>query len=469
MHTTARLSFAHYVVLFSLAALITIRFFTEELHVLPRALNLIDIPLLFLVTIEAVIQRSASVRHIQRSTFFTLLVPFLAILTISTLVNFNRVDIFPALTFVYGFLGPLAFYLGTYKLWEPGPVRAVSNLLVSLAVVQFCAIVLYDVPQFLRTRNPDVISGTFGTNAYQLVFFLLVFVALIVGIVAFEPTSRIRFFALPFIASAFVAIFLAQYRTLLVTTVASTVFVGVLVCRRQRGALIGALALVGVLASLIAVTTYFPQLKFNETVDALRSSPGLLISGRLNAADDVYRMYGDDWAFPLIGTGPGTYSSRAWSTYTSYQSASDSNVAGTYIQKLFGDEPYQTDVSTKYLIPRLSEPAVLGSHSVTAPFSSYLALIAEVGILGGALLIAAYFIATARATRAAFRLSLTAPSGDPLPALVVTTATAFFTLLQMAIFGNWFEVARVTLPTWILYAIITRELQARKDFKGFKH
>ena len=185
-----RLEMGHYIVLFSLAAIITVRFFSEGLHAVPRAANFIDVPLSLVVVAAAAGHRKrASARPVHQSLLFGAGVLFLAVATISTLANFSRVDVFPVLTFVYDFLAPLVFYFAVYVLWEPGRSRIVSLLLVSLALVQFVAIVFYDLPEFLRNRNPDAVSGTFGTNAYQLVFFLLLFVALLIGIVTFEPRN----------------------------------------------------------------------------------------------------------------------------------------------------------------------------------------------------------------------------------------------------------------------------------------
>ncbi len=468
---TQPLETGHYIVLFSLAAIISVRFFTEELDIVPRAANFIDVPLLLLVAIAAVLQQSQSSDAMQQSTMFKITVPFLMLATISCLINMQRVDVFPALTFVYGFLSPVAYYLATYRLWHPGRARALSNLLVGLAIVQFVTIVFIDLPKFARTRNPDFVSGTFGTNAYQLVFFLLVFIALVIGIVTFEPSSRVRFFALPFIAAAFLAIFLAQYRSLLLTVALSTLFIGFLVFRRTRGFLIAAAAASALVIALVVMIAYVPTNKFTEALDAIRNDPSYFIDSRLGPADDIYHLYGDDAAFPLVGTGPGTYSSRAWNTYSGFQSESWSNVAGPYVDKLMGGQPYHTDVSDKYVVPRLNDKNLVkyGTSQFVTPYSSYFALLAETGILAFFLLVGIYVIGFLRVTRAALRFATSATPGDPLPALVLATATAFFTLLQMAVFGNWWETARVTLPTWILLAVITRELRARAEWKDFPY
>lgn len=467
-----RLLASHYIVLGSLTAIITVRFFSEALHAVPRAANFIDLPLLIVAIVAAVSHRNRAPRPVHESTFFLLSALFLAITVASSLVNLGRVDVFPVLVFVYGFLGPPAFYLTTYALWEPGRARSLSRLLIGLAVIQFITIVVIDIPKFVRTRNPDVISGTFGTNAYQLVFFLLLFVALVVGIVTFEPQNRMRLLALPFIAAAFLAIFLAQYRTLLATMALTVVFVGILVGRRQRGIMIAAAATTGFLLAFIFIVTYVPTNLFTQAVDAVRNDPTYFIDSRLGPADDVYHLYGDNWEYPLIGTGPGTYSSRAWQTFAEINSKSGSDVAGPYVRRLTGGRPYRTDVSDKYIASRFSVglgAAKYGTYTFANPFSSYLALLAEVGIVAFAILVGIYGIALVRLIRAALFLARWAKPGDVIPALVLATATSFFVLLQIAVFGNWFETARVTVPSWILFAIVTRELIARREFASFRH
>ena len=465
-----RLELGHYIVLFSLAAIITVRFFSEGLHVVPRAANFIDVPLsLFVAAVAAGHRNRASARPVHQSLLFGAGVLFLAVVTISTLANFDRVDVFPALTFVYDFLAPLVFYFAVYVLWEPGRARVVSRLLVSLALIQFVAIVVYDLPEFLRSRNPDAVSGTFGTNAYQLVFFLLLFVALITGIVTFEPRNPVRLVALPFLAAAYLAIFLAQYRSLIVTTALATLFIGILVLRRRRGFFMAAAAGAGLIVALWFIVVYVPTNRFTQAFDAIRTNPGYFVDSRVGPTEDVYRLYGDNWHFPLVGTGPGTYSSRAWATFSGFNSLSAANVAGPYARWLMGGTLYHTDVSDKYVLPRADAAAQYGTHNFANPYSSYLALLAEGGLFAFFLLVGVYVIALVRATRAVRHLAATAMPGDPLPALALATATSFFVLMQMAVFDNWFEVARVTVPTWILFGIVVREMCAREDSADFPH
>jgi hypothetical protein len=90
-----------------------------------------------------------------------------------------------------------------------------------------------------------------------------------------------------------------------------------------------------------------------------------------------------------------------------------------------------------------------------------LSLLAEVGVLGFAAIVAAYawvLLSSLRMTLVSVR---TAKPGDPLPALLCATTVAFFLLLQMAVLENWLEVTRITFLSWILFAVVTKEFGAR--------
>jgi hypothetical protein len=50
-----------------------------------------------------------------------------------------------------------------------------------------------------------------------------------------------------------------------------------------------------------------------------------------------------------------------------------------------------------------------------------------------------------------------------LPALAVASVVAFTVLLQMGLLANWFEVTRLTFIAWILLAVTSKELSARRE------
>ena len=451
-------------VLSSIGLLVLIRFFTEIVPVLPRAANFIDVPI-FVVLALAGALRSSGERRLG-SARLPLAVPvflFIALCAVSVVVNPSRVEPGPALVFVYGFLGPIGVYAAAYRLWPAGRALSLSRLLVGLTVVQLLVVFVVDVPRFLSSGNPDVISGTFGTNAYQLVFFLLVTTGLVAAIFTHEKERLTAKLAPVFFVLILATILLAQYRSLLATTVVTVVLIAIVLRRRARGIISGALIAISLAFTFSYVASNFPVLRFASTLSTLHNSPGYYASQRVKAASSVLNLYTDEPRSIVTGTGPGTFSSRAWYTFAFVNAKSSSNVQGPYVAALTGGNAYHTDVSDKYVLPRLRSSTVIqGSRAVTAPFSSYLSLLAEVGLPGFLLLIGMYLWATARALKMTAQSLRQAGPRDPLPALLLASAVAFTVLLQMAFLENWLEVTRVTFLAWILLAVGSKELDARQ-------
>jgi transcriptional regulator with XRE-family HTH domain len=450
-------------VLGSVATVVLVRFFTEVLPILPRAANFVDVPLLALLGVAAIFLPGTGIR-VGDSPYLAATIGFLTVSVLSTLFNLARIEPAPVLVFLYGFLAPLGFYFAAWRLWPIGNAASLSRLLVTLGVIQLAVVVLIDLPRFLASENPDEISGTFGENAYQLVFFLVVFAALLGGIQTFEPRRTVSRLALPLVGAVFVVIFLAQYRALLVTTALSVLLAAALLSSvRGRGILVATLSVICLIVGLAFVARSFPTLYLEPTLSAIREDPGYFVGEKIDAFSGVTALYRDDPTAAVIGTGPGTYSSRAWSTFALFNSTSPSNVAGAYAGALIGGRVYETDVSRRYVEPQYhSAKTVLGSKAASLPFSSYVALLAEVGVFGFVLLVALYAAATVRGARQTLAAMRDAPPNDPLPPLLLACTVAFATLLQMALLDNWLEVTRVTVIAWILLAVATKEVEGRR-------
>jgi hypothetical protein len=135
---------------------------------------------------------------------------------------------------------------------------------------------------------------------------------------------------------------------------------------------------------------------------------------------------------------------------------------GGYATSLTGGRVYSTDVSEKYVDPQIESGNIQqGSRAISNPFSSYASLMAEVGILGAALIVTLYAGAIVRLWRMASRTLRTRRPGDPLPALILATFVAFLTIVQMALLESWFEVTRITFVIWMMFAVCCKELDAR--------
>ena len=325
---------------------------------------------------------------------------FLLLCVVSVTLNPSRVAIGPVLVFVYGFLAPVGVYAAVYRLWPTGQALSVSRFLVALGLVELLVVFAIDLPRFVSTHDPDLISGTFGTNAYQLVFFLLVFTGLLAGIRTLERRRLVARFAPALFALVLATVFLAQYRALLATTAVSIVVIGLLLGSRGRGLVTGVIIVVSFGITLSYVSSHFPRLKFAGTIATLAKNPGSYAKARLHAARNVVRLYEDKPPAIVIGTGPGTFSSRAWQTFAQAGSKSGSNVQGKYALALTGGRIYHTDVSDKYVLPATRNTAVIeGSTQLSSPFATYLSLPAEVGLPGLILILIMYCRATFRSAR----------------------------------------------------------------------
>lgn len=462
-------SSGRWLVVGSLAVLIVIRFLTEVAAVVPRAANFIDIPIFALLLVVAAGRPRPQSEEDRRAARVVLPGAIAgAVCIVATLANLTRVDIGPVLVFLYGFLGPMLLYVAAYRVWEPGGSLFLSRALVAFGVLQVATVAVLDLPRFLSTDNPDDIAGTFGENAYQLVFFLLVLVALLAGIFTFEP-RRFAARAAPALLAAFLAIMLlAQYRAVLATAAMTIILIGLVLGRLHgRGVAVAAFAAAALVGAFSYLADEFPILKFERTLEVVRADPTFYVKKRLEAASAIDGLYAEEPRFVLTGTGPGTYSSRAWRTFAAYRSRSESNVAGAYVAELTGGREYRTDVADKYVVPVIRQAEVVdSSRTLASPFSSYFSLLAEIGVVGWLLIVAAYAGALLRSIRLTLATARQRVPDDPLPALFLASAAAFFVLLQMALFENWLEVARVTFLTWILFAVANKEWASRAGVRA---
>jgi transcriptional regulator with XRE-family HTH domain len=454
-------------VLASIAVLVLVRFFTEVVAVVPRAANFIDIPICAVLVSAALMRPPARGAGDWLSRWVPVLgLGFLILTIVAAVTNPSRVDIAPALVFVYGMLSPLLVYGAVRRLWPAGRALAASRLLVALGIVQLVVVAVIDIPRFITEQNPDLISGTFGTNPYQLVFFLLLFVSLLAGIYTYERQRAVARFIPFLIALSLATIVLAQYRALLLTTGLCLLLGAVILGgRRSRGVIAAGMAILAFMSALAFGAAHIPILKLNQT---LEQDPVSLASQRLKIAGQVERLYTDQPQSIVTGTGPGTFSSRGWQTFALADSSSGSNVAGSYALKLTGGQVYHTDVADRYVEPLLQSEtgAVAGSRAVSSPFSEYVAVAAEVGF-GGLLILAAIYVGAFLTALRRTLAAVTSPQPlGALTALLVATTIAFFALLQMGALENWLEVTRLTFVAWALLAICTRELDARAGAAG---
>ena len=139
----------HNLVLAAIVLLVTIRFFTEVVPVLPRAANFVDIPIFLVAVVVVATQAPVRTGNWYFSTA-SLIGAFLLLSLVSVVVNIGRVEPAPVVVFLYGFLAPIALYAVTYRVWPPGNAAALSRTLVGLGIVQLVVVLSINLPTFVE-------------------------------------------------------------------------------------------------------------------------------------------------------------------------------------------------------------------------------------------------------------------------------------------------------------------------------
>ncbi len=429
-----------------------VRLFTETLGVLPRALNFADLPL-FLYACAALLARrdvKGETTSFYRRSLSRPLKMFTAWVMLSTAVNLMLYNIhfLPALVFWAFHLEPIVFALLLMRLgWNQEDTQKLSKLLVAIGLVQI-PLSLIQLLSVFSEDNPDLASGTFGTNGSQMCFFLVLVIAYLLGRYLME--SRIRWL-LP--VPALVVVFYAQGFKALWLPFVLTIPVGVLLCypgnkRRKWGSVALVVAFVLLVAFPIGKVTSRQTTEFfrwEYVSDVLRSG-AIWNLGKIQSFVNVGRIYTDSPIATLVGVGPGSYSSRASQTFTQVALEPDSptNVVYGYVS------PTPPGALTeKYIVPEVFKSEILfGSGTIDGPFNSYVALLAEVGVVGFALYAAIYYRVSKKVLAAGQKAW--GERNSELFAISLAAICGLLTLFEMAFLDNWLEASRVTIPLWLV-------------------
>ena len=365
---------------------------------------------------------------------------------IATLFNIPRLHLPAALLFVVGLLEPIAYLFLVLRLSPAQPVREfIVRLLIAIGWMQILIVAVLDLPVYIASGDPDVISGTFGQNAYQLVFYLLTWNALILSRAKKQNRSMLAMIPVQFIT--LLIILLAQFRAFIPSvflTWAITYFLiyGISI-RTFRLSAIGLAAVVGL---FLVINLAIPLLKYQEVLDLGNRMDEVVQSGKVQTVLAYGQLVSDDPKVLLVGTGPGTMLSRGFRVFSIY---GEREFANQLVQQRGGGEPYISDVAETYILPITSRDFyAFGSQTTTDPWISHLAVLTELGLAGFVVVMALYGRALSAARRAA-----NIRDSDLGRWLFI----AIIVLLQLAFLGEWLEVSRLTVPIWLVTALIVVE------------
>jgi hypothetical protein len=436
----------------SLILIVCIRFLIEDLRVLPGLVQYIDVPITAVAlfcSLMLLIRRG----HIAgTSRLGGLLYLFVLVALASALVNSSRVRLLPSALFIFNFAAPLLFALITID--APMGRRDIEYVLKTffwLGVVEVGFGLFYGVPRLLVSGNPDYVSGTFGRNAYQFTYFVGIWFLYVLGGTLLPRQSKRRWENLTLVLAAvtvFGLFYAAQYRAMILFyTAVMLITLWLSPARPSKRFLQTIVVAAASVVTLIVVSTAMPGLKLLKVFDLFEDASPVVQSGKIQAVENLWTMYGDLPQTILVGSGPGTFTSRAFKVFSDKPKGETVAVLG---QGLLGGQ-YSTDVADKYVRTINAKP-IQGGITASTPLSSYTSLAAEVGLMGLAVYLGAYFMALAYSFR---RLRASARAGDRIGTrLAFTCLGGLMLLLVQTLFDNWLETTRVAIPLWVLVGLL---------------
>lgn len=449
--TRLKMGAAEWLVLWTLVILLTIRFFTERLGILPRMFNAIDlvaVPILFLCWVKWFFGEHVG-RSNNRATV-NLTVLFTAAWAIAWVANFQEVHWIGGLIFIAGLISPILLFLiitnfGFTRLFVSRSTQTLEALLFINLVVG-----TLDLLQAIvgGSAGADSVLGTFGHNPNQTAFFLAIMLAYRVAQWRYDHLGIYRFCTLVWATGLFL---FNGFQTLwLISAIAA--FILLWACGRLSWRTV---VITSILIPIVVVTI---------TVSTRTGwfTPFSTISAGLEEIDDLgkvelLRNVPEIWSLRpmavLIGLGPGTFNSRAFRNiaiipYGLTQSGTSDpgmNDSAAAIVRPF----YVSEMSSRYIVPYFERMTFrLSGSNTDGPFTSYVSVPMEVGIPGAAAFFAIYGLTVVRLVR-----SLRSARPPTEQVLAAWALVNLLMILGIAVVDNYLEVTRYTLLVWLSVAM----------------
>lgn len=448
------------------AFFLTSRFFSEVLGILPKWVDVLDLPFIVFLGVAGLLRYAhpdvdlSTHRHLARAIFAVTLITMA-----SAFINSQDLLAPAAVLFAIGFLqGPILF-VALNKIVEDvdDMAQRVRKLFWVLLVINIAVVVFINIPHFIATRNPDVVSGTYGLNAYQFSILLVICAGLLLGEEEFHKRGRLRLIVGQ--TAVLVIFYLLQYRAAVpIFLLAIVMMIAALYGKPVVKVLIAGGFIVafsaGTISYILMQTQEETKLKYSDWEKILANPTAFLQYGKFQAYPQTLKLFDDQPMAAVAGVGPGNYVSRAYYTFSYEIATSKSKGVGAMVEKLFGLSGARfTKVSETY-VGHFRSQAVLGSYQLSNPHSSFLAPVAEIGVFGGMIIIGIYLFMMIKSFRLLQQAKEIAPEFLPLATALVAGSVYLFGL---AFLDNYWEMSRATLPVWLLFWGTSAGVQVKRN------
>lgn len=447
--------------LYSLLILnVTLRFLTNELKLLPKHLNVIDVFIVLLFLVFFLIHRMSAARPLNFAWLIKYLILFDLVLIIGAALNSSYSYMTAALSQAIMLNEPIVLFVILVNLpFSPQDIRRFKRLLIALVVLEILLGVL-QLPTYMATGESESIIGTFAGNAEQYAAFLLISIFYLIG--KTKVTGQHPFAATVTILPILTLVLLIDNKASWLGGILS--FYSVLTHKSTersyfRDKLRYATLLVVVLffGWFIVAKSSRSLYKFTGISEAWHSG-NFTSLGKVQAYADVFAAYRENPHMLLVGSGPGTFYSRAASQFYAGTGRSYYNPA------LAGDR--SSNSMAGVIKPIAREPfyirfyynksiVTVGTAQIDVPFASYVGLLGETGFLGTALYLAIYF----RIYRKLKSCAYTLRNDSKLYPLALSSLGFFIYAVVVAIYSNFLEMGRMTTILWSMIAIVINHAQ----------
>lgn len=423
-----------------IVALVTVRFFTERFVLLPRALNAVDLFMTPLLFIPAVVLWLARPSRLRGRGIALLAGALVLAWGIAWIVNAAVVNWLGAAFLIVGLLTPIAFFLIVINLPLSHRFPAKMERLLFKLTILNCVIATFDAVRSFGTMADDFIFGTFGVNQNQLAFFLAVMLSFFLGLWRNRLLSWRGKLLTVWSGALFI---LCGFQTLWVVFAVAMVIVHIVVSGIDRRVI--GLVVLAVAVPLVTLKAFQFQ-RFNvgrELTEMVLYFPEL---GKVQLVEHAWQILEERPAAAIWGVGPAVFNSRAFRNIAiiPYGSVPGMDVAAAVVTPF-----YRSELSARFIVPYfvIGRTHISGANT-DGPFTSYVSVPVELGLLGAIPLFAIYGYVLFLLVRDARRAS------DPWRRSVAIWALgALLMLLGIATIDNYLEVTRYTMLVWLCVAL----------------
>ena len=446
------------------------KFFSETIKVIPKMIDLVDLPVVFIFFLLLLFRKNQpALRPFYQSNFvFICFVIFTFATLLALLFNYDTLFMPSAVLYFIGFLGgPVLFYaLDRFSKNKLKLIKAFERMIYILLFVNMIIVVFVNIPAFILTGNPDVISGTYGNNQYVFSFFVVLVGTYFLGLS--QKNNKKVFFLIATQAVVFLVYYLLQYRAGLPFFVfAYTVIIYYLY--KAKSVLIFI-----IICFALALTLFIGKniekrststLDYDTWIMVLEDPYKFLNYTKFTVYPQTLKLFIDEPVSIFVGVGPGNYLSRAhytfaWDFVASYNRQKG---VGPIIEEYFGR--INARFSPYYLkyISSVETGFVIGTAQFSNPHSSFLSPIAESGLFGGIAILTMYAICFVNSIK--FLTMAKDKFKDILPLSVALVGCSCY-LAGLIFLDNYLEMLRVTMLYWFLYWAVSVRIEKALELEA---